>query len=80
MIVGDLDNSVVVDSGWLSGKIKRQGQLEEGSRMAWSSSKDGRPNQAFPTFEEFDNENTWKLLDLMEKIAKNNGKNELTFK
>jgi hypothetical protein len=61
----------------LSGKVKKDGNLEAGCRVAWTSEKQQRQNQAFISFDKFNNEPTWKLLDLMEKCGKNHGRNSL---
>ena len=61
-------------SGWLSGKVKRDGNLEEGSRIAWSSAQDGRRNQSHPDYKQFaESAKVWNLLDFMEKIGKKHG-------
>ncbi len=70
-------SDVLVCSGWLSGKVKRgvtANDLTEGSRLAWTSSKEGRQTQSHSTLQQFEqDENVWKLLDFMEKIGEEHG-------
>ncbi|ELT99608.1 hypothetical protein CAPTEDRAFT_20923 [Capitella teleta] len=63
--------------GWLSGKIRREttsSSLDPKSRIGWASEAAGRANQAAPSYDQFANEKTWKLLDLMESIGQKHGK------
>ncbi|ELU02102.1 hypothetical protein CAPTEDRAFT_176514 [Capitella teleta] len=60
--------------GWLSGKIRRDTVLDPSSRVGWTSAEKGRANEAYAGYEEFANEKTWKLLDLMESIGKKHDK------
>ena len=60
----------------MSGKIRREtalSSLDPNARVGWASQEKGRANQAFPNYDQFANEKTWKLLDLMESIGKKHG-------
>ncbi|CAD5118062.1 DgyrCDS6801 [Dimorphilus gyrociliatus] len=60
--------------GWLSGKIQRDGELEKGSRIAWTSEDPARLVQSHPTFDQFNNDRVWKLLDTIKTIGSSHGK------
>lgn len=60
--------------GWLSGKIQRDGNLEKGSRIAWTSEDPSRLVQSHPTFDQFNNDKVWKLLDTMKTIGSSHSK------
>ncbi|XP_013393821.1 uncharacterized protein LOC106161418 isoform X1 [Lingula anatina] len=63
--------------GWLSGKFKR-GMGAGGassSRIGWVSEKAGeRILQSAPSWDQYDNDKTWTLLEAMERIGKEHGK------
>ena len=64
-----------VHRGWLSGKLRRDtvSSLDPNSRLAWVSQAAGRASQAYPGSDQFANEKTWMLLDLMEAIGNKHG-------
>ena len=64
-------------SGWLSGKIKPgMTSAPEGSRIAWSTeSPSARRIPSNPTFQDYDNSKTWRILETLQDIAKKTGDN-----
>ena len=58
--------------GYLSGKITRTSNgAPEGTRVHFvSNSKTFPPGQAFPSFDQWNNDQTWKIIDTCEKLAK----------
>lgn len=65
-----------LSGGWLSGKMKRDvGAPPEGSRVHFQSQPGRKPQQSGPDWRSLaEDDRTWKVLDVCEKIAKNKGK------
>ena len=63
-------------SGMLSGKYRRDTSLStlSDSRVAWASMTKNAL-QAYPRYEQFNNEKTWALIDMLEALGKKYGKN-----
>ena len=69
---------VLYYSGWLTGKIKKDmAAPPPGTRIEFAENRPDMRYDSHPNFKYGQDDRVWTVLDTMEEIAKETGKNEL---